>query len=87
VLAIALAIVRSGQPWMLAGAAFYVVGVVGVTIVAHVPRNNTLAKVDALAPGAEDAWRRFLAGWGRWNHVRWITGVASSAAFLTAATM
>jgi len=85
VLAIALAIVRSGQPWMLAGAALYVVGVIGVTIVAHVPRNDALARVDAVAPGAEDAWRQYLTGWRRWNHVRWITGVASSTAFLIAA--
>jgi uncharacterized membrane protein len=82
VLAITQAIMGSGRPWTLAGVALYLVGVIGVTIVAHVPRNNSLAKVDALAPGAEDAWRRYLTGWGRWNHVRWITGVASSAAIL-----
>ena len=86
VLGITGAIVRSGQPWMLAAAALYVVGVIGVTIVAHVPRNDALARVDAaVAPGAEDAWRQYLTGWRRWNHVRWISGVASSAAFLVAA--
>lgn len=84
-LAITLAIARSGEPWILAGAALYTVGVIGVTILAHVPRNNALAKVDALAPGAEDTWRRFQSGWRGWNHVRWIAGVASSAAFLAAA--
>lgn len=85
VLTIAVPIARSGAPWPVAGAVLYIAGVIGVTIVAHVPRNDALAKVGAGAPGAEDAWRRYLAGWRRWNHVRWVTGVASSAAFLAAA--
>lgn len=73
-----------GDPRLVIGAALYLVGVIGVTIAAHVPRNNALAGVDRDAPQAEGAWRRFLTGWGRWNHVRWIAGAASSAAFLTA---
>jgi uncharacterized membrane protein len=62
-----------------------VLGVIGVTAVANVPPNNALARVDALAAGAEDAWHRYLVGWQRWNHVRCMAGVASSAAFLLAA--
>jgi len=86
ILTIAAAIARPGEPLLLAGAALYLLGVIGVTIVAHVPRNDALAKVDAGGVGAEHVWRRYLVGWRRWNHVRWIAAVASSAAFLIAAS-
>jgi len=84
VLAITVAIAHP-TAWTVAGAALYVLGVIGVTAVANVPRNNALAGVDALAAGAADAWHSFLVGWQRWNHVRCIAGVASSSAFLIAA--
>ena len=80
----ALGIVGFGDPRLVIGAALYLVGVIGVTMGANVPRNNALAGLDRDAPHADAAWRRYLTGWGRWNHVRWIAGVASSAAFLTA---
>ncbi|WP_223623843.1 DUF1772 domain-containing protein [Microbacterium sp. EST19A] len=80
----AVGIAGLGDPRLVIGAALYLVGVIGVTIAAHVPRNNALAGVDRDAPHADAVWRRYLTGWGRWNHVRWIAGAASSAAFLTA---
>lgn len=73
-----------GDPRLVVGAVLYLVGVIGVTIAAHVPRNNALAAVDRDAPDAGAAWRRYLTGWCRWNHVRWIAGAASSAVFLGA---
>lgn len=81
----AVGIVGFGDPRLVIGAALYLVGVIGVTIGAHVPRNNALAVVERDAPQADAAWRRYLTGWGRWNHVRWIASAGSSAAFLTAA--
>ena len=54
VLAITVAIAHP-TAWTVAGAALYVLGVIGVTAVANVPRNNALAGVDALAAGAADA--------------------------------
>ncbi|WP_136056950.1 anthrone oxygenase family protein [Microbacterium sp. K24] len=80
----AVGIAGFGDPRVVIGAALYLVGVIGVTIAAHVPRNNALAAIDRDAPQAESAWRRYLTGWRRWNHVRWIAAGASSAAFLTA---
>lgn len=85
VLAITVVIAGSQEPWTIAGAALHLVGVIGVTVLANVPRNDALAKVDAGALGSEDAWRRYVAGWRRWNHVRCVAGIASSALFLVAA--
>lgn len=76
-------IVGFGDPRLVIGAALYLVGVIGVTMAANVPRNNALAGIDRDSPQADAAWRHYLTGWGRWNHARWIAGAASSAAFLT----
>lgn len=68
----------------LAGAVLYLAGVILVTILFNVPRNNRLAAVD---PASEDAgllWTGYLAGWTVWNHVRTATSLAA-AILLTAA--
>ncbi|KJQ56074.1 anthrone oxygenase family protein [Microbacterium sp. SA39] len=77
-------IARFGDPLIVAAAAVYLVGVIGVTIVAHVPRNDALAAVDPRSAAAAETWRRYLTGWCRWNHMRWIGAVVSSSLFLAA---
>jgi uncharacterized membrane protein len=69
---------------LLAGAALYLAGPVGLTMTYHVPRNNALATVTPTDQGAEAHWRRYASDWTRWNHVRVAAGVAAAAA-LTAA--
>jgi uncharacterized membrane protein len=81
-LATFVGIARFGEPLVLIAAAVYLIGVIGVTIVAHVPRNDSLAKVDARGAAAPELWQRYLTGWCRWNHVRWIAAVISSALYL-----
>ncbi|GAA1779440.1 DUF1772 domain-containing protein [Agromyces lapidis] len=74
-----------GEWWIVGSAVLYLVGVVGVTGGANVPRNNRLAAApgaDAAALGA--AWREFRPGWFAWNHVRWLTSAASCAALVVA---
>lgn len=66
--------------WMLAAAVVYVVGAIGVTAAANVPRNNRLAA----APEGDEAalaaaWLEFRPGWLAWNHVRWLTSAAACA--------
>ncbi|MFB9307686.1 putative membrane protein [Agromyces hippuratus] len=71
--------------WSLGGAALYLVGVVGVTGGANVPRNNRLAaaaETDASALAA--AWTAFRPGWLAWNHVRTIASTAACLAFVLA---
>jgi uncharacterized membrane protein len=69
--------------YVLTGAALYLVCVV-LTIVYHVPRNNALALVDPTAPGAAHAWAHYLTSWTAWNHVRTVTALAGSTAFIIA---
>jgi uncharacterized membrane protein len=71
-------------PWTLAGGALYLVGTIGVTMAANVPRNNRLA---ALAPGeAEEVWSDYLRTWTAWNHVRTLAGLAAAALLVVAVT-
>ncbi len=69
--------------YLLAGAALYLVCVV-LTIVYHVPRNDALTLVDPTGPGAVHAWAGYLSPWTAWNHVRTVTALAGSTAFIMA---
>jgi uncharacterized membrane protein len=71
-------------PWLLAGAALYLVGTIGLTMAYHVPRNNALARVEPTDPGAEAHWRRYVVDWTRGNHVRVAAGLAAAAALTEA---
>jgi uncharacterized membrane protein len=67
--------------FVVAGGVVYLVGLIGLTAVYHVPRNNALDRVDAAGTGAEAAWRRYAGPWTRWNHVRGVAGVLAAALF------
>lgn len=70
---------RPGAGWMLAGSLLYLLGVVGVTLVCNVPRNDALALVKP--GGAEGArlWADYLVSWTAWNHVRTAAALAATA--------
>lgn len=70
----------SFSPWLLAGSALYLAGTIGLTMGYHVPRNNALAAVEPTSDDAEAHWRRYLAAWTRWNHVRVAVALAAAAA-------
>jgi uncharacterized membrane protein len=72
----ALGLQASAAPrWLVAGAALYLVGVVGVTVFINVPLNNALAK--ASPQNAADAWPKYVDDWLQWNHVRTVLAVAA----------
>jgi uncharacterized membrane protein len=74
------------QRWalfVLAGTALYLVCLI-LTAVYHVPRNNALALVDPAGPGAAQTWAQYFSGWTAWNHVRTVSSVAGSVAFILA---
>lgn len=73
--------------WGLAGAGLYLFGVVVLTGVYHVPRNDAIAVVDPSAPDAADRWSRYATGWTAWNHVRTVTPLAAAIAFTIAAQL
>ncbi len=82
------AIIQWGAPGSalrLSGAALYLAGTFGVTMVFNVPRNDVLASLDPGSPTVETPWRTYLDEWTRWNHVRTAAAVAATAALLAAA--
>ena len=71
--------------WTIAGAALYLVGVVGVTAGANVPRNNRLAAASGEdGPTLAAAWQEFRPGWTAWNHVRTLTSAGACLALVLA---
>lgn len=59
----------------------YVVGVVILTMVYHVPHNNALNRLDADAVGSVDAWRQYASTWTAWNHVRTVAPLVSTVLY------
>ncbi|GAA1825853.1 DUF1772 domain-containing protein [Agromyces salentinus] len=71
--------------WTIAGAALYLVGVVGVTAGANVPRNDRLAAAsDEDGPALAAAWDSFRPGWTGWNHVRTLGAATACLALVLA---
>jgi uncharacterized membrane protein len=56
--------------YLLVGGLLYLVGVIVLTIVYHVPRNDAMATLEPNDPGAVERWRRYTRTWTAWNHVR-----------------
>jgi uncharacterized membrane protein len=71
-----------GATWLVAGAAFYLIGSIAVTMVFNVPMNNALAASTAADPASADLWAKYLTDWTFWNHVRTIASLAASASFI-----
>jgi uncharacterized membrane protein len=71
---------ESDAPWLLAGAVLYLVGVFGLTMAYHVPRNDALAALAPDAPGTAQAWTTYLVEWTTANHVRAAAGLLAAAA-------
>jgi uncharacterized membrane protein len=79
--AVAALVERDGlRSWLaLAGAAVYLVGVVGVTMFGNVPLNERIALVDPDGPAVAEEWRRFDRPWRTWNHLRTLSGLAATS--------
>ena len=76
---------EDGAWWAIAASVLYLVGVIGVTGAANVPRNNRLAAAsttDAAALAA--AWTAFRPGWQAWNHVRTLTSALACLGYALA---
>jgi uncharacterized membrane protein len=73
-----------GHAWLYIGAAFYLLGIMGVTIAINVPMNDALAAVDPASAEGANVWTTYLVDWTRWNHVRTIAGIGSCLAYILA---
>jgi uncharacterized membrane protein len=60
------------------GAALFVLGGFGVTMIFNVPLNNLLDAVDPAAPG--DFWEVYASRWTAWNHVRTVACIGAAVA-------
>ncbi|MGY2080527.1 anthrone oxygenase family protein [Modestobacter sp. SYSU DS0657] len=78
-------LVGDGRPALLAGAAAYLVGVVGVTVAGNVPLNEVLARLDAGSSAAGERWPGWVRRWTGWNTVRALAGTAAAALLAVAA--
>jgi uncharacterized membrane protein len=65
----------------VAGALFYVIGVIGVTMIFNVPLNNELAALQSIAGDGGAVWLRYLSNWTFWNSVRGVAAAAACVAF------
>jgi uncharacterized membrane protein len=61
------------------GGGVYLVGVIGMTIAFHVPRNEALARANPDDPTGQHEWARYLREWTAGNHVRTAAGLLAGA--------
>ena len=74
---------RPASLWLLGAAFLYLVGTIGVTMVANVPLNNAIDRADpATNNGA--LWNDYLRRWTRWNHVRTFAPLGATGLFIGA---
>lgn len=69
---------------LLLGSGLYLFGSFGVTMVANVPRNEALAKLE---PGTQEAgayWPAYVREWSGWNHVRTVASAAAMVSYALA---
>ena len=67
----------------LVGSLLYLIGVVMVTRVFNLPRNDALAAANPESADAARLWEGYLKTWTSWNHVRTAAALAAALAFLT----
>jgi uncharacterized membrane protein len=70
---------------LLSASAVYLLGVVGVTMTWHVPRNTALARVPSSAT-ADEAARARASFEGTWNRLHVVRTLASVASLVLVAT-
>ena len=70
-----------GTVRLLLGSGLYLFGAFGVTVVANVPRNETLMKMEPGAPEAGAYWPTYVREWTRWNHVRAAASAAAAVVY------
>lgn len=83
-LCLGLLVTQLDSPLVVAGALFYLIGALGVTMVCNVPLNDKLAQVQPSVTDVETQWRAYRRPWTRWNHVRTAACLLSAASFTLA---
>ncbi len=86
---IVCSVLHRHQPYagyLLSGGLLYLLGVIGVTVTFHVPRNQALDRVRPGSPGAAAHWNRYVTTWTAANHARTAAALAAAAVLTLALT-
>jgi uncharacterized membrane protein len=75
---------EQGTVELLVGSALYLFGSFGLTMVASVPRNDALLRLDPGTPEAAAYWPSYVREWTMWNHVRAVASAAAAVAYVLA---
>ncbi|MGW3951752.1 anthrone oxygenase family protein [Streptomyces sp. NPDC004752] len=75
-----------GKVELLLGSALFLFGSFGLTLVANVPRNDTLARMESGSPEAAAYWPTYVREWTIWNHVRTVASAAATVVYVLALT-
>ncbi|MDH6216241.1 DUF1772 domain-containing protein [Streptomyces pseudovenezuelae] len=75
-----------GTVELLLGSALYLFGTFGVTMVANVPRNDALLKLEPGTAEAAAYWPSYVREWTMWNHVRAVASSGAAVAYVLALT-
>ncbi|MFD6168399.1 anthrone oxygenase family protein [Streptomyces coeruleorubidus] len=75
-----------GTVELLVGSALYLFGSFGLTMVANVPRNDSLAGLEPGSPEAAAYWPVYVREWTMWNHVRTAASAGAAVAYVLALT-
>lgn len=70
---------EAGAGYRLGACAAYLFGTMAVTLLANVPLNEALARLQPQSPEAELAWRAYVTHWTIWNHVRGLAALIAAA--------
>ncbi|CAM9201994.1 unnamed protein product [Choristocarpus tenellus] len=81
-----LNIERPGAVWAVAGGLVYLTGCLFVTIWFNTPLNNNLAELDLEQSDDYPKWREYIESWLPWNHVRTVSTLVSTTAYIIALT-
>ncbi|MFJ6081890.1 DUF1772 domain-containing protein [Streptomyces sp. NPDC092369] len=75
-----------GTVELLVGSALYLFGTFGVTMVANVPRNDALLKLEPGTPEAATYWPTYVREWTTWNTVRTVASSGAAVSYVLALT-
>ncbi|MGI5425090.1 DUF1772 domain-containing protein [Streptomyces sp. CA-179760] len=77
---------EEGTVELLLGSALYLFGSFGLTMVANVPRNDALLRLEPGTPEAAAYWPAYVREWTMWNHVRTVASAGAALAYVLALT-
>ncbi|MGW2636089.1 anthrone oxygenase family protein [Streptomyces sp. NPDC001348] len=75
-----------GKVELLLGSALHLFGSFGLTVVANVPRNETLLRLEPGTAEAAAYWPTYIREWTFWNHLRTAASAAAALVYALALT-